>query len=62
MELIALYTATIEVEWLHKFLIDLRVVENPVSTIFMNCDDQTIIIKMNSSKDYMKSTRHVNHS
>jgi hypothetical protein len=25
----------------------------------MNCDNQTVIIKVNSSKDNMKSTRHV---
>jgi len=25
----------------------------------MNCDNQTVIIKLNSSKDNMKSTRHV---
>ena len=25
----------------------------------MNCDNETVIIKVNSSKDNMKSTRHV---
>jgi hypothetical protein len=25
----------------------------------MNCDNQTVIVKVNSSKDNMKSTRHV---
>jgi hypothetical protein len=25
----------------------------------MNCDNQTVIIKINSSKDSMKSTRHI---
>lgn len=25
----------------------------------MNCDNQTVIVKMNSSKDNMKSSRHV---
>jgi hypothetical protein len=35
------------------------VVENLVPTIFMNCDNQTVIIKINSSKDNMKSTRHI---
>nr|AAT77039.1 putative gag-pol polyprotein [Oryza sativa Japonica Group] len=58
-ELIALDTATIEAEWLRELLMDLPVVEKPVPTILMNCDKQTVIIKVNSSKDNMKSSRHV---
>ena len=27
--------------------------------IFMNCDNQTVIIKVNSAKDNAKSSRHV---
>ena len=38
---------------------DLPVVEKPIPTIFMNCDNQTMIIKVNGSKNKMKSTRHV---
>jgi hypothetical protein len=38
---------------------DLPVVENPISAIPMNCDNQTVIIKVNSSKDNMKSSRDV---
>ena len=38
---------------------NLLVVEKPIPTIFMNCDNQTVIIKVNSSKDNMKSIRHV---
>ena len=34
-------------------------VEKPIPAIFMNCDNQTVIIKVNSSRDNMKSTRHV---
>jgi hypothetical protein len=30
-----------------------------VPAISMNCDNQTVIIKINSSKDNMKSTRHI---
>jgi hypothetical protein len=37
----------------------LPVVEKPVPTISINCDNQTVIIKVNSSRDNMKSTRHV---
>ena len=38
---------------------DLSVVEKPIPAILMNCDNQTMIIKVNSSKDNMKSSRHV---
>ena len=38
---------------------DLPVVEKLIPAIFMNCDNQTVIIKVNSSRDNMKSTRHV---
>ena len=38
---------------------DLPVVEKPIPAISMNCDNQTVITKVNSSKDNMKSTRHV---
>jgi len=55
----ALDTATVEVEWLRELLMNLLVVEKPIPTIFMYCDNQTVIIKVNSSKDNMKSTRHV---
>jgi len=58
-ELAALDTATVEAEWLRELLMDLPVVEKPVPTISMNCDNQTVIIKINSSKDNMKTTRHV---
>ena len=58
-ELTALDTAGAEAEWLHELLMDLPVVEKPIPAIFMNCDNQTVITKVNSSKDNMKSTRHV---
>ena len=31
----------------------------PILAISMNCDNQTVIIKVNSFRDNMKSTRHV---
>jgi hypothetical protein len=37
---------------------DLPVVEKPIPAISMNCDNQTVIIKVNNSRDNMKSTRH----
>jgi hypothetical protein len=38
---------------------DLPVVEKPVSAILLNCDNQTVIVKVNNSKDNAKSSRHV---
>ena len=58
-ELIALDTASVEAEWLRELLMDLMMVEKPMPTISMNCDNQSVIIKINSSKDNMKSTRHI---
>nr|AAU90206.1 putative polyprotein [Oryza sativa Japonica Group] len=58
-ELMALDTATVEAEWLRDLLMDLPIVEKPVPAILMNCDNQTVIVKVNSSKDNMKSSRHV---
>ena len=58
-ELTALDTAGAEAEWLRELLMDLPVVENHIPSISMNCDNQTVITKVNSSKDNMKSTMHV---
>jgi hypothetical protein len=58
-ELTTLDTASVEAEWLCELLIDLLVVEKPIPAIFMNCDNQIVIIKVNSSRDNMKSTRHM---
>ena len=58
-ELTALDTATVEAEWLRELLMDLPIIEKPVPTILMNCDNQTVIVKVNISKDKMKSSRHV---
>jgi hypothetical protein len=58
-ELTALDTAGSEAEWLRDLLMDLPVVEKPIPAISMNCDNQTVITKVNSSKDNMKSTRYV---
>ena len=58
-ELTALDTTTVEAEWLRELLMDLPMVEKPVTAILMNCDNQTLIVKVNSSKDNAKSSRHV---
>ena len=58
-ELTSLDTASIEAEWLCELLMDLPMVEKSIPAILMNCDNQTMIVKVNSSKDNMKSSRHV---
>jgi hypothetical protein len=58
-ELIALNVASVEAEWLHELLLDLPVVKKLVPAILLNCDNQTVITKVNSAKDNAKSTRHV---
>jgi hypothetical protein len=58
-ELTTLGTTSAEVVWLCELLCDLRVVEKPILAILMNCDNQTVITKVNSAKDIVKSTRHV---
>ncbi|KAK1648280.1 hypothetical protein QYE76_066085 [Lolium multiflorum] len=45
-ELTALDTATVEAEWLRELLMDLPVVEKPIPAIPMNCDNQTVIVKV----------------
>jgi hypothetical protein len=59
VELTTLDTASVENEWLCELLMDLPVIEKLVSAISMNYDNQTVIIKINSCKDNMKSTRHI---
>jgi len=49
-ELTALDTTGAEVEWLRELLMDLPVVEKPMPAISMNCDNQTVITKVNSSR------------
>jgi hypothetical protein len=58
-ELTTLDTAIVEAEWLHELLMDLSTVEKPLLAILMNCDNQTVIVKVDSSKDNMKSSRHI---
>ena len=58
-ELTALDIATVEAEWLRELLMDLSIVEKPIPAILRNCDNQTMIVKVNGSKDNMKSSRHV---
>jgi hypothetical protein len=38
---------------------DLLIVEKPLPAIPMNCDNQTVIVKVDSLKDNMKSSRYI---
>jgi fructose-1,6-bisphosphatase/inositol monophosphatase family enzyme len=38
---------------------DLPMVEKLIPAILMNCDNEIVIIKVNSSRDNMKSSRHI---
>jgi Icc-related predicted phosphoesterase len=58
-DLTALDTTTVEADWLCELLMDLPIVEKPLSAIMMNCDNQTVIAKVDSSKDNMKYSRHI---
>jgi hypothetical protein len=58
-ELATLDTTTMKVEWLRGLLIDLPIVEKLLPAILMNCDNQTMIVKVDSSKDNIKSSRHI---
>jgi len=58
-ELTTLDTIGAEAEWLRDFLLYLPVVQKPILAISMNYDNQTVITKVNSSRNNMKSTRHV---
>ena len=55
VELTALDTSCVEAECLRELLMDLPV----VTAVLMNCDNQTVIAKAKSSKDNMKSTKHI---
>jgi hypothetical protein len=47
------------VEWLHELQMDMPMVEKLIPTVLMNCDNETVVTKVNSSKDNIKSSRHV---
>jgi fructose-1,6-bisphosphatase/inositol monophosphatase family enzyme len=58
-KLMALDTVTVEAKCPCELLMDLSVVEKTIPTILMKYDNQTMIVKVNSSKENMKSSRHV---
>jgi hypothetical protein len=58
-ELAPLDTTTVEADWLRELLMDLPIVKKSLSAILMNYDNQMVIVKVDSSKDNMKSSRHI---
>jgi hypothetical protein len=58
-ELTALDTATVEANWLRELLMYLPIVEKPLPAMMMNYDNQTVVVKIDGSKDNMKSSRHI---
>jgi hypothetical protein len=58
-ELASLDTAIVEADWLRELFMDLPIIEKPLPAILMNCDNQMVIVKVDSSKDNMKSSRHI---
>jgi hypothetical protein len=58
-ELVALDITTVEADWLCELLMDLPIVEKPSSAILMDCDNQMVIVKVDSSKDNMKSSKYI---
>jgi hypothetical protein len=58
-KLTGLDTTIVKADWLHELLMDLPIVEKHLPVILMNCDNQTVIVKIDSSKDNMKSSRHI---
>jgi fructose-1,6-bisphosphatase/inositol monophosphatase family enzyme len=59
VELTTLDTTTEEVDWLCELLIGMPIVEKPLPAILINRDNQTVIVKVDSSKDNIKSSRHI---
>jgi hypothetical protein len=59
VELTTLDTTTVEADWLREFLMELPIVEKSLPAILMNCDNQMVIVKVDSSKNNMKSSRHI---
>jgi hypothetical protein len=52
-------TTIVEADWHRELLMDLPIAEKPLLATLMNCDNQTVIVKVDSSKDNMKSSRHI---
>jgi hypothetical protein len=58
-ELATFDIAIMEADWLRELLIDLPIIEKHLPVILINYDNQIMIVKIDSSKDNMKSSRHI---
>jgi hypothetical protein len=58
-ELAAPNTTNVEADRFRELLMDLPIVDKTLSAILMNFDSQTVIVKTDSSKDNMKSSRQL---
>jgi hypothetical protein len=58
-ELTSLDATIVQAKWLHELLTELPMVEKPIPAILMNRDNQIVIVKLNSSNDDMKGSKHV---
>jgi hypothetical protein len=58
-ELTSFDIATVEVDCLRELLMDLPIVEKSLPAILMNCNDKMVIVKGDSSKDNVKSSKHI---
>jgi hypothetical protein len=59
VELTTLDTTIAEDDWIHELLMGLPIIEKHLPTILMNCENQAVIVKVDSSKDNMKLSRHI---
>jgi hypothetical protein len=59
VELVALETATNEVEWLRELLMNLPFVDKSVPPILMYCDNQSMLAQVMNTKDNSKSNKHI---
>jgi hypothetical protein len=59
VELTTLDTITVEVDWHRELLMDLPIIDKALLAILMYCENQTVIVKVDNSKDNMMSSRHI---
>jgi hypothetical protein len=58
-ELVALESAAVEAEWIRELLSDLPILDKPIPAVLTYCDNQTVLVKVKSRKDNMKSSKHI---
>jgi hypothetical protein len=58
-ELVALDSAAVEAEWIRELLSDLPILDKPIPAVLTYCDNQTVLVKVKSRKDNMKSSKHI---